>query len=187
MEEKSQNSEYNEQSSKNDMHVNNLSKCLILVIILLIVIAVELYFTNNKLDKIIDYSNESDKQAVVEIFRESEKTLSDVLPILDETSTVAPPSDIESTTRNSGSNISTTKTTETSQTEAGTTKSVTQSNDSERTEYILNTSSKKIHLPNCTFVSRTMEENKKIVNLSDDELKEYMNNGYTFCKTCGGN
>lgn len=53
-------------------------------------------------------------------------------------------------------------------------------------KYVINISSKKIHKPECSFVARTKEENKKTVELSNDELKEYLNNGHEFCKTCGG-
>lgn len=57
---------------------------------------------------------------------------------------------------------------------------------SNRQKYVINTSSKKIHKPDCSFVTRTKEENKKTVELSNDELKEYLNNGHELCKTCGG-
>ncbi len=53
-------------------------------------------------------------------------------------------------------------------------------------KYVINISSKKIHKPDCSFVERTKDENKKTVELSADELKEYINNGHEVCKTCGG-
>ena len=53
-------------------------------------------------------------------------------------------------------------------------------------KYVINTSSKKIHLPECSFVGRTKEENKKTVELTKDELNNYLQNGHEFCKTCGG-
>ncbi len=52
--------------------------------------------------------------------------------------------------------------------------------------YILNTSSKKIHYPSCSVVNRMKEENKKSVEVNDEQLNEYKNNGYTMCSTCGG-
>ena len=52
--------------------------------------------------------------------------------------------------------------------------------------YVINISSKKIHKPDCSFVGRTKEENKNTVVLSDEQLKDYINNGYQICKTCGG-
>lgn len=70
-------------------------------------------------------------------------------------------------------------------TENNTTTQKSDDNVSRKT-YVLNTSSKKIHLPDCTFVGRTKEENKKTVKLSTDELNQYKNDGYTICKTCGG-
>lgn len=64
------------------------------------------------------------------------------------------------------------------------------SNDNEQNlsvkSYVINTDSKKIHYSDCSFAERIKEENKKTVNLTDDELKEYTNQGYTICSTCGG-
>ena len=47
--------------------------------------------------------------------------------------------------------------------------------------YILNTDSKKFHIPSCTFVGRMNEENKAKFDGSRDEL---IANGYSSCKTC---
>ena len=52
--------------------------------------------------------------------------------------------------------------------------------------YVINVNSNKIHYSSCTFVTRMKEENKKEIKLSKDELNNYLNNGYTFCSTCGG-
>lgn len=52
--------------------------------------------------------------------------------------------------------------------------------------YVINVNSKKIHFADCTFVSRMKEENRQSVQLTKDELNEYINNGYTLCSTCGG-
>ena len=60
------------------------------------------------------------------------------------------------------------------------------SSTSNKQSYVINTGTKKIHKPDCSFVKRTNDENKKSVELSKDELKEYTNNGYEICKTCGG-
>lgn len=49
------------------------------------------------------------------------------------------------------------------------------------TEYILNTSSKKIHLPSCSQVSSIKTENKKTTKQSKQELLDL---GYMPCKNC---
>ena len=48
-------------------------------------------------------------------------------------------------------------------------------------EYVLNTNSKKIHLPSCSQVSSIKTENKKITNQSKQEL---LSQGYVPCKNC---
>ena len=55
-----------------------------------------------------------------------------------------------------------------------------------KTAYVLNISSKKIHFPSCSYLTNTKEENKKSVQLNDEELNNYKNNGYTMCSKCGG-
>lgn len=49
------------------------------------------------------------------------------------------------------------------------------------TEYILNISSKKFHLPNCKSVSQMKEKNKKATSESKDSL---LKQGYTPCGNC---
>ena len=51
-------------------------------------------------------------------------------------------------------------------------------------KYVLNTSSKKIHLPSCRYVSDMKEENKELTNESIEELEEKY---YTRCGSCLGN
>ncbi len=53
--------------------------------------------------------------------------------------------------------------------------------------YIINTESKKIHFRDCYVLENTSDEKKKSVILTDEELEEYLNNGYEVCKKCGGN
>ena len=50
-------------------------------------------------------------------------------------------------------------------------------------EYILNTNTKKIHLPTCSSVNSMSEKNKQIVNGTIDDIKEQ---GYTPCSRCLG-
>lgn len=49
------------------------------------------------------------------------------------------------------------------------------------TTYILNTSSKKIHKPTCTYATTMKEENKAEYN---GYIQELINQGYTTCGTC---
>ena len=59
-------------------------------------------------------------------------------------------------------------------------------NDSQKSNFVINVNSNKIHYADCTFVNRMKEENRKYVQLSNTELKNYLNNGYSLCSTCGG-
>ncbi len=76
--------------------------------------------------------------------------------------------------------------TETESSESNASEDMTTENASNKATYVINISSKKIHLPDCSFVNRTNEENKKTIQLSSDELNDYIKDGYTICKTCGG-
>ena len=53
--------------------------------------------------------------------------------------------------------------------------------ESEERSYVLNTNSKKIHLPDCSSVDDMKEKNKKQVTDSLDNLKEQ---GYKPCQRC---
>lgn len=50
--------------------------------------------------------------------------------------------------------------------------------------YVLNTSSKKIHSPDCRYATSMKEENKKVVENAD--LDELISEGYEVCSVCGG-
>ena len=52
--------------------------------------------------------------------------------------------------------------------------------------YVINTDSKKIHYSGCYVLNNTSDSKKKYIDLNEEELKEYLNNGYEFCKKCGG-
>lgn len=53
--------------------------------------------------------------------------------------------------------------------------------------YVINTSSKKIHYSDCSYAERIKDENKLVLNITEDELKSnYLSNGYTFCSKCVG-
>ena len=90
---------------------------------------------------------------------------------------------------NNNSNNVTNKTETTSSQNINTTEVeiTTSSTDNEsKTTYVININSKKIHYAQCSFVNRMKEENKQTIKLSKNELKNYLENGYTFCSTCGG-
>lgn len=57
----------------------------------------------------------------------------------------------------------------------------TQSNAGDNTEYVLNTKSKKIHLPDCSSVDKIEEDNKETTDKSKEEL---INMGYDPCGSC---
>ncbi len=57
---------------------------------------------------------------------------------------------------------------------------------SSATTYVINKDSKKIHKEDCSFAKRMNDENKFVVNLTHEELKEYLENGYTECSSCKG-
>lgn len=49
-------------------------------------------------------------------------------------------------------------------------------------EFVLNTSSKKIHKPDCSGAKNMSEKNKQVVK--GDKLSSYINNGYEICEIC---
>ncbi len=49
-------------------------------------------------------------------------------------------------------------------------------------QYVLNTSSKKIHSPECSGAKNMSEKNKETVK--GDKLQSYINNGYELCGSC---
>lgn len=61
----------------------------------------------------------------------------------------------------------------------------TEENDVEfdkKAEYVLNTSSKKIHKPDCSGAKNMSEKNKETVK--GNKLQSYINNGYELCGSC---
>lgn len=168
---------------------------LLLICVLLVVSIFKINETNKLLERIADNNinnveYEKFKDTFIEVETENNKTVEDYLPIVselhekDESTTENNSSDSKETTTKQGSVSKNETTTQNSDTIKETT---TKTDDNvERKTYILNISSKKIHSPNCSFVPRTKEENKKTVKLSDSELKNYINDGYALCKTCGG-
>ena len=123
--------------------------------------------------------NESVKDVFIE---ENDNIIGDVLPMYNELK--------ESESKKEDEAVSDKATVNT--TEASTGKSfedestAQQQSSSKKSDFVINVSSKKIHYADCTFVGRMKEENRKAVQLSYEELNEYINNGYKLCSTCGG-
>lgn len=159
--------------------------------VLLVVLIFKLGETNHYLkeiaangtDVIQIKTKDEDYEKVADVYIESTKSAEDIVPLLEEITTeesVTEQSAKESTTKKTESTTKQSQTSQTTQTTAD------NQNNSSKTTYVLNINSKKIHLEDCSFVSRTKEENKKTVELTDEELQQYLNDGYTLCKTCGG-
>lgn len=169
---------------------------LFLICVFLVILIFRLGETNHHLKEIAANgtnvieikTKDDDYESVADIYIETKKNAEDIVPILD----VLTEENTEDSTNKESHNNSEENTTKTvkdeSSTKVSSTTTTTQSEDNEnaKTAYVLNISSKKIHLADCSFVKRTKEENKKYVELTDKELQEYFDNGYVFCKTCGG-
>lgn len=55
-------------------------------------------------------------------------------------------------------------------------------NDVNSSQYVLNTSSRKIHSPICSSIKKISGNNKKTV--SGKDLQSYLDDGYDYCKNC---
>ena len=181
-----------------DMKSNNkLEKLIILLSVLLVIfgiltvfLLVKMYKIDNTLNKLSYIINtemsEYENEDLIDIFTEETEIPESNLPIYDELSSGE--TTIENTTTSNISNDVTIKNETTSKqnnvTEAVT--NTTSTDNENKVTYVINTNSKKIHYAQCSFVSRMKEENKQTIKLSKNELKNYLENGYTFCSTCGG-
>ena len=175
-----------------DESVKRIPMYFFLVCVLLVVLIFKLTQTNEYLKVIaengknsIEYETFGD--TFIEVSTEATKNKEDYLPLLEEV-TDNDTSTEENTTKNQNNSVkeTTTKAQKETTTKNSTTTTQKQEDNVARKTYVLNTSSKKIHSPDCSFVGRTKEENKKTVKLSTDELSQYKNDGYNMCKTCGG-
>mgnify|MGYP003289079374 CR=1 FL=1 len=157
---------------------------LFLICVLLILIFFKLNEINNNFlnitEPILSSIKSEEKESVKDVFiDENDNIVGEVLPMYNELSESETDNTINNTTE------STTKVKENST--ENTTEAVTQQHsNSQKYDFVINTNSNKIHYVDCTFVGRMKEENKKYIQLSNDELNDYLNNGYTLCSTCGG-
>ncbi len=155
-----------------DVSLQRIPLYFFITCILLVVLIFKLGETNIYLQEIaangtnsIELETDANYKDVADVFIEPTKNPEEILPILGETTTEKAKE--ESSTENKSDNEAVNK-------------------NNEKTTYVLNINSKKIHLADCSFVERTKEENKRVVELTDEELELYYDDGYTLCKTCGG-
>lgn len=170
-----------------EFRIKTISTCCVIIAATLVLIAGELYNIYKGINAVTDLLEDGEYNRVAEVFHE-EKTPEDVLPILGVISTTENTDEVEEnnnetekTTINKNDSNSTTTTTK--QENSTTTTTKPQSNAK---IYVINKNSKKIHTKDCSFVDRMKEENKQIVQLTKDELNNYLNDGYTTCSSCGG-
>ena len=168
-----------------EFRIKTISTCCVIIAATLVLIAGELYNIYKGINAVTDLLEDGEYNRVAEVFHE-EKTPEDVLPILGVTSTTEATNSTEDitekTTNKKSENTTTSTTTEKHEND---TTSTTKSQSKTKT-YVINKTSKKIHTKDCSFVDRMKEENKQIVQLTNDELNNYLNDGYTTCSSCGG-
>lgn len=168
-----------------EFRIKTISTCCVIIAATLVLIAGELYNIYKGINAVTDLLEDGEYNRVAEIFYE-EETPEDVLPILGATSTTEATNSTEDitekTTNKKSENTTTSTTTEKHEND---TTSTTKSQSKTKT-YVINKSSKKIHTKDCSFVDRMKEENKQTVQLTSDELNDYIDNGYTTCSSCGG-
>ncbi len=150
-----------EEFTSKESNIRWISFACVLIVTLLGIIALLLYDMNKNIHSLIDLLEDGEYNRVVDVFYENENTSTTTEP----DSTIV--NSVESTTK-SENITSTTK---------------PQSNTN---TYVINKSSKKIHLQSCSFADRIKEDNKNVLQLTKEELQEYLQNGYTKCSTCGG-
>ena len=150
-----------EEFTSKESNIRWISFACVLIVTLLGIIALLLYDMNKDIHSLIDLLEDGEYNRVVDVFYENENTSTTTEP----DSTIV--NSVESTTK-SENITSTTK-------PQGNTKT-----------YVINKSSKKIHLGSCSFADRIKEDNKQTLQLTSEELQEYLQNGYTKCNTCGG-
>lgn len=176
-----------ENNSRIEFLLKIVSILLIVFCILATVLLIKINDMNNNLDKlsyIIKNETESDEyKDIIDVFVEETNEPEEMLPMYDEIKD-----------KNSEEQLTTNKQDEPTKIDTATETTYTNVNEettkepdkSAKITYVINVNSKKIHYNDCSFVSRMKEENKEVVKLSKNELNNHLNNGYTFCSTCGG-
>ncbi len=162
-------------------------KRIALYLFIICIFIILIFFKLNEINKnIVSNSNvlnakDEQQQSIKDVYIEDATKASDVLPILggnEESSTANNTSqETESATKKESDT-----TTSNSETEIST----SNNNNSSKSSFVININSNKIHYADCSFVNRMKEENRKYIQLSNSELNQYLNNGYTLCSACGG-
>ena len=150
-----------EEFTSKESNIRWISFACVLIVTLLGIIALLLYDMNKDIHSLIDLLEDGEYNRVVDVFYENENTSTTTEPdstIVNSVESITKSENITSTTKPQGN----TKT------------------------YVINKSSKKIHLESCSFADRIKEDNKQTLQLTIEELQEYLQNGYTKCNTCGG-
>ena len=175
-------------NSKTETLLKLVSVLLVIFCTIMVVLFLKINELNNNLNRlsyIIDNETESYQyKDTIDVFYEETENGEEMLPVYDE----------YNNNKNEESTINTqTESTSKKDTLITTTENTTIKNNEVQTpdnsvkrNYVINVNSNKIHYSSCTFVGRMKEENKEEIQLTKDELNNYLNNGYTFCSTCGG-
>lgn len=179
---------YMKKITSNEATLKRIASYFFIICILLVVLLFKLNEINNNLEIIAENGNSSieiqteneEYNSVLNIFTEEPDDYGNYMPIfnetteknIEETSSSKP----ENTTNNSVESTAVINIEETT----------TVSDSTSKSTFVINVNSNKIHYYDCSFVSRMKEENKKVIQLSKNELNDYLNNGYTLCSTCGG-
>ena len=64
------------------------------------------------------------------------------------------------------------------------TEEIKENQNNGKTEYVLNTSSKRIHSPDCPSVEETKDKNKRTVEWDENEYQQALDEGYSPCGRC---
>lgn len=175
-------------NSKTESLLKLVSGLLVISCTITVILLFKINEMNNSLNRlsyIMDNETESYQyKDTIDVFYEETENGEEKLPIYDEYHS----NKNENITDNKITENTSKKDNSVATTENNTNKNeeTQSSNISTKRNYVINTNSNKIHYSSCSFVARMKEENKKEIELSKDELNNYLNNGYTFCSTCGG-
>ena len=185
--------EFLDKSVSSEIILKRIAFYLLLICVLLGMIFFKLNEINKNIllatEPIISSYNTKKEESVSDVFVEDKLEvdedkfeMGDTLPIFNE------PENTESSTTTVQNTVETSTdiNKNESKTETTTEVSTSNTNNSQKHNFVININSNKMHYDDCTFVNRMKEENRKYVQLSDAELNDYLNNGYTLCSTCGG-
>ncbi len=173
--------EFIKKAISNEETLKRIALYLFIICILLGLIFFKLNDINKNIEEspLLNYIEQKELESVSDVFieREDDKHMSDYLPIFgeEESSTKIDNSETNQTVTNSNDKKDTVDDTSTSN-----------NINPSKFDFVINVNSNKIHYADCSFVNRMKEDNRKFIQLSNAELKEYINNGYTLCSSCGG-